>query len=334
MQEPTLATLAPRPTMNGKPVIEVEATTVINFKSGFSHKLLCDGPTFTTGSACTFTCAYCYVPDIMGRNPHKLDPSLDHAGIVIRRRNPLEILQRQLTYKDGSPKFADPNDQRVVFSSPLVDVAANLVLVRETIESCRLILTKTNWQIRLLSKSSLLPRVAQALGDWPDRVIYGVSTGTLSDGVARAFEPDAPLVSKRIEALRWLQDHGFRTFGMLCPSLPQPNKAAYAAFAQDCAASIRADLCEHVWAEPMNVRGASLLRTTKTLRDAGYAAEADLLEGVSHDGPEWEDYARSTFEAHAAVYANQPGKLRFLQYVSKATRPFWESRRGAGAVVL
>ena len=38
--------------MNGKEVVFVKAKTVINFKSGFDHKLLCDGPTFSTGSAC------------------------------------------------------------------------------------------------------------------------------------------------------------------------------------------------------------------------------------------------------------------------------------------
>lgn len=320
--------------MNGKTVIEVDATTVVNFASGFSHKLLCDGLTFTTGSACGYTCAYCYVPDIMRRNPHNLDEGLDHASVVVRRRNPIEVMKRQLTYKNGSPKFDDPHDQRVIFASPLVDVAANMELVRETIEACLLILSTTNWQIRLLSKSNLLPKVADALADYKDRVIYGVSTGTMSNSLARAFEPDAPLVSKRIESLHNLQDDGFRTFGMICPSLPQPDTAAYADFAQECAAAIRADRCEHIWAEAMNVRGDSLFNTTKALRDAGYAAEATRLNQVSQDRPEWEAYARDTFEAHAAVYANQPGKLRFMQYVTKATRPYWESRKASGAILL
>lgn len=325
---------ASRLTMNGKPVIEVDATTVINFASGFSHKLLCDGLTFSLGSACAYTCAYCYVPDIMRRNPHNLDEGLDHSSIVVRRRNSIEVMERQLTYKSGSPKFDDPNDQRVIFASPLVDVAANMELVRETIEACRLILTLTHWRIRLLSKSNLLPEVAEALANHKSRVIYGISTGTLSNGLARAFEPDAPLVSKRIESLHRLQDDGFRTFGMICPSLPQSDATAYARFAQECATAIRADRCEHVWAEAMNVRGDSLLNTTKALRDAGYSAEATRLNQVSQDGPEWEEYARSTFEAHAGVYDSQPGKLRYMQYVTKATRPYWESRKAAGAVVL
>src|SRR5436190_17847327 len=52
-------------------------------------------------------------------------------------------------------------------------------LVRETIEACKLILELTHWQIRLLSKSNLLPIIARELPR--DRIIYGVSTGTLDD---------------------------------------------------------------------------------------------------------------------------------------------------------
>ena len=40
--------------MNGKPVLEVDAKSVVNFASNFSHKLLCDGLTFSTGSACAY----------------------------------------------------------------------------------------------------------------------------------------------------------------------------------------------------------------------------------------------------------------------------------------
>ena len=126
----------------------------------------------------------------------------------------------------------------MIYASPLVDVAANMDLVRETIEACKLILENTNWQIRLLSKSNLLPKIAQAIAEldpipkWSDdfskfgfppgkivtakeRMIFGVSTGTFNDGLAKVFEQGCPLPSKRLESLYWLQDHGFRTFGMI-----------------------------------------------------------------------------------------------------------------------
>ena len=72
--------------------------------------------------------------------------------------------------------------------------------------------------------------------------------------------------------------------------------------------------------------------------EAQFASEADDLKAVSEDTPEskqaWENYARETFEAHAAVYAGTPGKLRFLQYVTKPTEAWWAARKNDGAVLL
>lgn len=327
--------------MNGKPVFSVPAKSVLNLESGFRHKLLCDGPTFTAGSACAYSCSFCYVEDLMRKNPHWTAVQAQHPGseftdVVIRRSGAVEALRSQLTYADGRPRFGDPTDQRVIYASPLVDVAANMELVRETIDMCKAVLELTHWHIRLLSKSNLLPKVADGLSTWRDRMIYGVSTGTLDDGLARAFEKGTPLVSKRIESLRWLQDNGYRTFGMICPSLPQVN---YTAFAQEMLVAIRADKCEHVWGEVINLRGDSFMRTIGALETAGYMQESSALKTVSTDKEAWEEYARSTFTAEAVALADQNGpdnkpKLRFLQYVSAAARAWWKERESIGAILL
>lgn len=330
-----------RARMNGKQVVVVSAKSVINFKSGFDHKKLCDGPTFSIGSACAYSCSFCYVPAIMRKNPHRIDPSLKHEEIVVRRENPVDVLRRQLTRPNGSPRVTGSEEAgRVIFASPLVDVAANMDLVRETIEACRVILELTPWTIRLLSKSNLLPKVAEGLADpaIKHRVIYGVSTGTLNDRLAQAFEGGTPRVSKRIQSIHWLQDHGFRTYGMICPSLPLETREDYRDFARECAEKLRADRMEHVWAEVINVRGESFERTEGALRAAGFEREAEWLKSVSLGTPEskraWEDYARWTFEGHAEVYATKPGKLRFLQYVTKPTQAWWAAREAQGAVLL
>jgi DNA repair photolyase len=320
--------------MAGKPVVEVDSKTVINFKSGFVHKKLCDGLTFTTGSSCVFSCSFCYVEDLMRKNPHRLPNPEDHQSMVIRRRNPAAVARAQLSYRNGNPRFQDTADQRVIYASPLVDVAANMELVKETIEVCRVILELTHWQIRLLSKSSLLTKVAEALAPHRDRMIYGLSTGTLDDDLGASFEKGTALVSKRVKALRELQDEGFRTFAMVCPSLPLADENAYRDFAAQSAEELRTMLCEHVWAEVLNVRGASMVRTCAALRDAGYTEEAARLESVSTDPVAWESYARQTFEAHVQIYRDQPGKLRFLQYVVRGTRPYWEAQVAEGAILL
>jgi DNA repair photolyase len=323
-----------RTTMNGKPVIEQATRTIINFKSGFEKKLLCDGPTFTTGTACAYSCSFCYVPSAMLKLTKMTEDQ--HMNIVIRRSNPIETLKSQLTVR-GKPKFMN-DGPKVIYASPLVDVAANMDLVRETIEACLMILSLTSWHIRLLSKSNLLSKVAEGLStdDARRRVIYGLSTGTFDDKIAAAFEQGTPKVSKRIECLHHLQDDGFRTFGMICPSLPQElsNMEAYYTFAETAAREIRKDKCEHVWAEPLNVRGQSMVRTVDALGLAGFHQLAACVEKVSKDKCNWEDYARRTFTAHRIVGGYKPGQLRFLQYVNNDNRAYWQSNAAEGAVLL
>jgi len=323
---------ASRQVMNGKQVFGRVAKTVINFESNFAHKLLCDGPTFSAGDACVYSCAFCYVPDLVRKL--RAIPAFGHIEgrheeIVIRRENAAGIARKQLAGRK------DLQERRTIYASPLVDVAGNMELVRETVEICRVILELTKWDIRLLSKSNLLPKVAEGLvagtgkEEVQGRVIFGVSTGTLDDGLAKAFEQGTPLVSKRIQSLHWLQDNGFRTYGMVCPSLPQRD---YPKFAREMAAGIRADRCEHVWAEVINLRGESFSRTIKGLRGANLSWEAQALEKVSRDKLAWEEYARTTFWAQ--VGAVPAGKLRFLQYVTPASRAWWEGMAPRGAVVL
>ena len=353
-----------RAMMNGKPVFSVPARSVLNLDSLFKHKLLCSGPAFSAGTACVFSCAYCYVPAMTRKQRPWLDKhgvEGKHEDIVIRREGAVDILDRQLHEPKARALWNEP---LTIFSSPAVDVAGNMELVKETVEMCKVILELTNWDIRLLSKSHLLPKVAEALQEWSrktvagestsaprSRIIYGVSTGTLDDKLAAAIEEGTPLVSKRIASLHWLQDNGFRTFGMICPSLPQwlpglSTDEAYRFWAIQMAAAIRADRCEHVWAEVINLRGESFIRTITALSQSGYGAMADELIRISNDKQEWEQYARATFLAHADVYSSldyvvcigdefgiMRTKLRFLQYVTKATRGWWESQKRDGAIV-
>lgn len=341
-----------RSTMNGKPVYRVPVKTVLNLDSGFREKLLCDGPALSLGDGCAYSCAFCYVPSVYQKMERVREvlgrTGLRHDEVVMLRENALEVLKGQLLHPNGKPRFADPSDRRVVYSSPADDVAANMDLVRATVEACKLILGNTNWQIRLLSKSTLLPRLASMLIDevsndvpWPvtsdeirSRMIFGVSTGTPDDGLASAIEEGTPLVSKRIASLRMLQDNGFRTYAMVCPSLPHRTGWDYRVFAERMRELLRYERCEHVWAEVINLRGESFKRTRDALVAHGYDEEAHELGLVSTDDALWEAYNRATFLAHASACEGLVGKLRFLTYVKPSTRAFWEREIHRGAVLL
>ena len=336
-----------RTQMNGKPVFWVKGKNVLNFKSGFGPKRLCDRLTFSLGSACTFSCAFCYVEAMMSKSPHMAAIRVDGKplpleDVVIRREGALDALRRQLESAGRSTGWkgalVQPREKPlVVYSSPLVDVAGNLELAKETIAACKIICELTPWDIRLLSKSALLPYIAANIPpDWKGRIIYGVSTGTLDDTLAGSFEAGTALVRRRLASLYQLQDSGHRTFGMLCPSLPpvERNPETYLRYAREMAVAIRAERVEEVWAEVINVRGRSMVRTINALQSGGFNAEAAALAAVSTHRPSWEQWSRDTFLAHASVYDAFPGKLHYLQYVSEKTAPWWKERMARGAVPL
>lgn len=339
---------AARATMNGKPVLFREnARTVLTDPSeAFGKKLLCDSLVFNLGDACAYSCTYCYcegaalkfakaVIDDYNRNAGLANPlhqPHDYQHVVIRRKAALELLVGQLVRPDGTRRYPDPDDHRVIFGSTLVDVAANLELLRETAEACKLILEFTGWQIRLLSKSNLLPRLVEFLPEkYHQRIIFGFSTGTFDEQVGRTIEPNTARIGQRIKALHWLQDRGFRTFGMVCPSLPQQD---YTEFSRIACETIRADKCEHVWAEVINVRGDSFTATCNALRREGLVLEEEMLRSVhgAQAKAVWEDYARATFLAHATNIPSN--KLHFLQYITPATADWWAQMREHGAVLL
>jgi DNA repair photolyase len=342
------STLNPQPLtkqrekMNGKPVFTIPTKTVLNLDSGFKHKRLCSGPTFSAGTACVYSCSFCYVPDIFRKQREFLEAhgvQGRHEDIVIRREGAVDVLDRQLHAPKARALWDKP---LTIYASPAVDVAGNMELVRETVEMCKVILELTKWDIRLLSKSNLLPKIAEGLAQPSTlnpqrRVIYGVSTGTLDDRLASAFEHGTPLVSKRLASLHWLQDNGFRTFAMVCPSLPQND---YDKFAREMANALRYEKCEHVWAEVLNARGESFSRTLSALSKADFHWEEYEFAHVSRDKEAWEEYARRTFTVHAEVCSQfdvPPSggpKLRFLQYVTTATRPWWSARQNQGAIML
>lgn len=118
---------------------------------------------------------------------------------------------------------------------------------------------------------------------------------------------------------------------MSCLSLPQRD---YDQFSRDVCEAIRVDHCEHVWAEPINIRSAAMPRTLASFQREGLWDEAEMVQAVHGPGAgaAWEDYVRATFLAHTR---NIPvPKLRFVQYVSMGTAPWWKGMRSKEAILL
>ena len=237
----------------------------------------------------------------MCRSPHTQILRLlgiDHKDAVIRRLNPVETLREQLTFRDGTPRYRDVNDRRTVILSPIVDPCPSIEFVEESLELISVIHELTFWDVRVLTKSALVKKLAERIPEENrHRVVYGVSLGILDDSIAKVVEKLTSPPSLRLEAYRALQEQDLRTYSMHCPVLPQQN---YRKYAQQLAESMNWDKDERVWCEALNSRGESNHLTVAALQKAAMTMEAgskerarlteqaDLLADVTRTRSVWE----------------------------------------------
>lgn len=86
-------------------------------------------------------------------------------------------------------------------------------------KQCITILVENGWPFTIQTKSPLVLRDFGILKRSAD-VEVGFSITTADEKIRRTFEPGAPPVKKRIEALADLHSEGIRTFAMIAPILP------------------------------------------------------------------------------------------------------------------
>ncbi|TAE92034.1 MAG: hypothetical protein EAZ81_04050 [Verrucomicrobia bacterium] len=318
--------------MGEKMILSIPTATILNIASGFNDKDLTTRGSITGGTACAFTCVYCSSPTMMSRSMHTRILrvlNVKHSEVILRRFEPVKILRMQLSDKKGLPRYKDDNG--VVILSPIVDPLANMELMEESFQMILAIMELTNWDVRILTKSMLIKKLATKIPDeYRHRIIYGLSIGTLDDRISRVVEKLTSPPRLRMKAYRELQRQGLRTYSMHCPILPQSD---YSAFAEKLAAEMNWQADELVWGEALNLRGDSVKNTIAALEKAELHDEANLLARVSRSRVMWEtQYNRPLFEALASVCP--PEKLRYLVYPAPEYRDYWLGLRDRGAVVL
>jgi DNA repair photolyase len=230
------------------------------------------------------------------------------------KENLIECVEKDL-------KKIKPEDKRTVFFCTTCDPCATEEHTSMTISAIQLIMEKSDLQVRVLSKSDRIFEIAKALDNFRDRIIYGLSTGTIRPEIAACIEENASPLKERLEMLHLLQDMRCRTFGMLCPILPSERP-----YLDQLLDAVRPDECEMVWAEPLNVRGKSLEKTRSRLEECGFDGDAKILKEVMGNKDKWRHYTKDLFLAVRDEF-NKRGirnKLRYLQYVIKEPNDFVE----------
>jgi DNA repair photolyase len=305
-----------------------EGKTGIAETKGFQKKQLADFAC-NIGNICEFGCTFCYVPTVTTRQKYvqkilKKGFSPNQVSLYRTKDNILKCVGRDLKkHKKGD------GDERVVFFCTTCDPCPTDEHAQITIEAIKLIMENSDLYVRVLSKSKLIVELAKALDPWRERIIYGLSTGTCRPEISACIESNATPVKERTKALGVLQDISCRTYGMLCPILPSE---------MDCLGqlidAINPEKCEHIWAEPINVRGKSLVKTYNQLKQCDLEKDAEKLNAVMGNKERWRDYSKELFTTlrHELEKKKVADKLRFLQYVKREPKEFvqfFESQQGA-----
>lgn len=99
---------------------------------------------------------------------------------------------------------------------PYQPVEARYGLTRACLE----VLLGRGWPVFIQTKSNLVLRDLDLLMRFRDGVEVALTITTGDEGVRRIFEPNAPSIGRRLEALEALNSHGIRTCVMIAPILP------------------------------------------------------------------------------------------------------------------
>jgi DNA repair photolyase len=84
---------------------------------------------------------------------------------------------------------------------------------------------QNNWPVTIQTRSPLVLRDIDILKEMQD-LEAGLSVTTADDAIRKIFEPNAPPISDRINALDELHKAGIKTYAMVAPMLPGAEKLA------------------------------------------------------------------------------------------------------------
>jgi len=155
---------------------------------------------------CAHGCKYCYAT-FMKRFTGHPEP---WGTFVDVKRNAPEILQRQLKRTSrGYVMISSVTD-------PYQPLEEKYGLTRRCLE----VLLQHQFPVGILTKSPLVLRDTDLFQGFKE-IEVGITVTTEEERIKNIFEPHAPPIEARIEALKKLHDRGIRTYAFIGPLLPQ-----------------------------------------------------------------------------------------------------------------
>lgn len=160
---------------------------------------------------CQHSCVYCYARFMRRFTGHK-EPWGEFVDVKI---NAPALLKHEI----------DKRQPGRVWVSGVCDPYQPLESKYGLTRKCLEILVEYGWPITVQTKSPLVLRDLDLLKR-SDKIEVGLSVTTADDGIRKSFEPGAPSIKERVEALEELHLAHIRTYGMIAPMLPGAERLA------------------------------------------------------------------------------------------------------------
>jgi DNA repair photolyase len=177
---------------------DIEARSILNASKIFAY-------TVNPYSGCEHSCSYCYARFMKRFTGHQ-EPWGDFVDVKI---NAPALLAREIRRKTPGKVWVSG------VCDPYQPAEATYELTRRCIE----IIVDNRWPLVVQPRSPLVVRDLDILTSGDD-VEVGLSITTADERIRKLFEPKAPPIPRRIEALARLHDAGVKTFAMIAPLLP------------------------------------------------------------------------------------------------------------------
>ena len=185
-------------------VKEIEAKTILSKSQIHDYAL-------NAYVGCQHNCLYCYAKFMKRFTGHR-EP---WGAFVDVKINAPELLAREVRKKKKGN----------VWISGVCDAYQDLEKKYTLTRRCIEILVENNWPITIQTKSPLVLRDIEILKQSADCEV-GFTITTADEKVRKIFEPGAPPVAARVEALGILHAAGIKTFVMVAPLLPHADGLA------------------------------------------------------------------------------------------------------------
>lgn len=160
---------------------------------------------------CQHNCTYCYAKFMRRFTGHRES----WGEFVDIKNNAAELLAREVAKKRRGR----------VWISGVCDAYQPLEEKYRLTRSCLGILAAQGWPVTIQTKSPLVLRDIDILRGAAE-VEVGFTITTADEKIRRIFEPGAPPIAKRVEALGILRAAGIKTFVMVAPLLPEAGRLA------------------------------------------------------------------------------------------------------------